>query len=44
VTLVASLALTGVLYPLFLALLVVVDWLSGWTIADAFGKAAPDAR
>jgi len=29
------------LYPLFLSIFVGIDKLTGWTIADAFGKDAP---
>src|SRR5207244_862965 len=36
-TLLASLELLGALYPLFLALLMLIDWLSGWSISEAFG-------
>lgn len=36
-----ALAIIGAGYPLALALLVTIDRVSGWTIADAFGKDGP---
>lgn len=42
-----SLIILGAGYPLALAALVLVDWLSGWTVSEAFGRPYPggdDAR
>lgn len=36
-----ELVILGAGYPLALALLVLLDWRTGWVIADAFGKDAP---
>jgi hypothetical protein len=38
---VRALLIAGAGYPLALAVQVVADRLTGWTIADAFGKAPP---
>lgn len=43
----SALLIIGAGYPLALALLVLVDWLSGWSISEAFGRPYPgsdDAR
>ena len=38
-----TLLLIPALYIVTLTLLVIVDWLTGWQIADAFGKTPPNS-